>query len=92
MQLTKENIEKYTLCIVDGDRRFLAVAPRWSVDEGDKVFVEGEGVCTAVNTLHIYGHEFDKFEFITNLYGSADIQQIDYVLQKLWYKEEKDEE
>lgn len=101
VKITKENIEKYTFCLIErkertnalGVEQIIAVAPRHEVETGDEVILENYGYFEIKDIRNFWDHEFKNVEFfLTTMAEEDEVKKIDYILDKLKYKEEAEEE
>ena len=101
VKITKENIEKYTFCLIErkertnalGVEQIIAVAPRHEVETGDEVILENYGYFEIKDIRKFWDHEFKNVEFfLTTMAEEDEVKKIDYILNKLKYKEEAEEE
>lgn len=98
VKITIENIEKYTFCLIErkdalGVEQIIAVAPRYDVETGDEVILENYGYFEIKAKRSFWNHEFENVEFfLATMAEGNEVKKIDYILNKLEYKEEAEEE
>lgn len=101
VKITKENIEKYTFCLIErkertyalGAEQIIAVAPRHEVEAGYEVILENCGYFEIKDIRNFWDYEFKNVEFFLATTAEGDeVKKIDYILNKLEYKEEANDE
>ena len=93
MKITEENIDKITLVLARSSNGYLDLcyAPRWSVEEGDKVCIDGE-VEEVVRILMLSNYEFDKVQFLMDALMRDEATRIDGGVVMFDYADEEEDE